>query len=72
MTVSDWFKANRLTLNLEKTVYIFFGNNKNKIKPNLEINNTTLKPLDHAKFLGMWIDENLNWNYHINKLISKI
>ena len=72
VTVSDWFKANRLTLNLEKTVYIFFGNNKNKIKPNLKINNTTLKPVDHSKFLGMWIDENLNWNAHINKLINKI
>ena len=39
---------------------------KNTIKPELVINNTTLK------FLGMWLDEDLNWNSHITKLINKI
>ena len=71
-TVSDWFRVNRLTLNLEKTVYIFFGCSKNSKKPELEIDNTTLKPVENTKFLGMWVDENLNWNAHITKLINKI
>ena len=72
MAISDWFKANRLTLNLGKTVYMFFGNSKCNSKPNLEINQITLEPVGHTKFLGMWVDENLNWNIHINKLINKI
>ena len=71
-TISDWFKANKLTLNLSKTVYIFFGNNKTEVKPNLEINNRILKPVRVAKFLGLWLDEDLNWNTHITKLINKI
>ena len=72
MAISDWFKANKLTLNVGKTVYMFFGNSKCNSKPNLEINQITLEPLGYTKFLGMWVDENLNWNIHINKLINKI
>ena len=72
MSISDWFKANKLTLNLEKTEYIFFGDNKNKIKLKLEIDNIILNPVECLKFLGLWIDEKLNWNIHINKLINKI
>ena len=72
MTISDWFKANRLTLNLEETEYMFFGTNQIKAKPILEIDNVTLKPVESAKFLGMWLDQNLNWNTHISKLITKM
>ena len=70
--IADWFKANRLTLNLEKTVYIFFGNGKCNSKPILEIDKIALEPVECTKFLGMWVDENLNWNTHINRLINKI
>ena len=63
---------NKLTLNLNKTVYVFFGNSKNEIKPDLEISNITLKKAKIAKFLGLWLDEDLNWNTHITKLINKI
>ena len=71
-SISDWFKANKLTLNLDKTVNVFFGNGKIKNKPNLEIDNTTLKPAKYVKFLGMWVDENISWNVQIDKLVSKI
>ena len=71
-TVSDWFRVNKLTLNFNKTVYVFFGNNKNVVKPDLVIDNITLKPVKIAKFLGLWLDEDLNWNTHITKLINKI
>ena len=70
--IADWFKANRLTLNLEKTVYMFFSNGKCKNKPSLEIDKITLEPVECTKFSGMWVDENLNWNTHINRLINKI
>ena len=68
-TISDWFKANKLTLNLEKTEYMFFGTNPIKAKPILEIDNITLQPVESVKFLGLWLDQNLNWNIHVNNLI---
>ena len=51
---------------------MFFCNGKCKGKPTLEIDKITLEPVECTKFLGMWVDENLNWNTHINKLINKI
>ena len=27
---------------------------------------------ENTKFLGVWIDENLNWNKHINTLVNKL
>ena len=71
-TISDWFKANKLTLNLEKTEYIFFCARPIKVKPTLEIDNVTLLPVESVKFLGLWLDQNLNWNIHVNKLITRI
>ena len=71
-TISDWFKANKLTLNLDKTAYIYFGNSRNESKPDLDIDSTTLKPAATAKFLGLWLDEDLNWNTHVTKLINKL
>ena len=71
-TISDWFRANKLTLNLEKTEYMFFGARPIKVKPTLEIDNVTLRPVESVKFLGLWLDQNLNWDTHVNKLIAKI
>ena len=70
--ISDWFRANKLTLNLEKTEYMFFGSRPMKIEPTLEIDNITLRPVESVKFLGLWLDQNLNWDTHVNKLIAKI
>ena len=70
--ISDWFKANKLTLNLEKTEYIFFCAKPMNVKPTLEIDDVTLLSVESVKFLGIWLDQNLNWNIHVNKLITRL
>ncbi len=42
--------------------------------PNLmiHINNEPLKKVSIAKYLGMYVDDNLKWNEHINVMIPKI
>ena len=42
----------------------------NEIK--LFINNELLKQVECNKFLGVILDENLNWEYHINEVQNKI
>ena len=32
----------------------------------------TLKSTDHAKFLGLYLDKELNWSIHLNKLCNKL
>ena len=68
-----WMKANKLSINIEKTKYMLFYKH-NKIIPDLtfKINNTTLEEVDEFCFLGLNIDCNLSWNAHIKKISSKL
>ena len=68
----EWFKANKLTLNISKTSYVTFS--KSTTSLNIGIEHITKVP--HVKFLGVIIDERLEWKNHIdickNKLSSCI
>ena len=58
-------------LNLDKTVYLIFNrNNFSDIK--LDLNGVTIPRGKVVKFLGTWIDEDLNWGEHITKLCLKL
>ena len=35
---------------------------------NISINNIEIKRSDHVKYLGVYIDDKMNWSYHINHL----
>jgi hypothetical protein len=78
MHITNWFKLNKLSLNIKKTNYIIFKNkhsNKPNINLNIEIDGTTLQQVNTTKFLGLLIDSNLSWNshtQHISKIISKL
>ena len=71
-TLSDWFAANKLTLNLDKTVCILFQKNNNHMEIELKVNNMIISSRTETKFLGMWLDQSLSWHSHIQKLILKI
>ena len=72
--VTTWFKANKLSLNVNKTNFIHFKTNKKSStsKINLVIDNTVIKPVDNTKFLGVIIDCKLNWNDHITKITNQV
>ena len=71
-TLSDWFAANKLTLNLDKTVCILFQKNNNKTQIDLKIKDILISSQKETKFLGIWLDQYLNWHSHIQKLIMKL
>ena len=68
----DWFKANKLSLNLDKTVCILFSNQSKTQEITLDIGTYKLQSSDIVKFLGVWIDKKLTWNKHISTLIAKL
>ena len=70
--ISDWVLANKLTLNISKSSCVLFKKNKNKVSLSIEINNNPIPQRTHVKFLGIWLDENLNWNHHCNITLNKI
>ena len=60
--VSKWFVSNKLSLNVDKTKFIIFRT-ANKTIPTIPV--ITINSLE-IKFLGVFIDELLNWKFHIN------
>ena len=71
--VSDWFRANKLTLNVAKTVCMVFSpkkNNDNKIS--VKLCDQELPIQTSTKFLGVWLDSNLDWNKHFSFICSKL
>ena len=77
----DWFCANRLSLNANKTKYIVIRPKYSRhdiSQYSVQIGNTTLSQIGNdcteklTKFLGMYMDENVSWKYHINEINKKI
>ena len=71
--VSNWFKANKLSINASKTHYMILGtSHMTSVKVNEDLNvtldNSILQRVKYTKFLGVLIDENLTWKCHIEKL----
>ena len=69
--LKDWFQANQLTLNLDKTVCMHFGGNT-KTKMSIAIGGITLPMVTQTKFLGIWIDSKFNWQAHLDHLALKL
>ena len=73
--VSDWFKANKLSLNLLKTNYILFSSHR-KLQPSHQgsvlIDGTVIPQVKSVKFLGIYIDQHITWNDHIDHISLKI
>ena len=73
--VIDWFKANKLSLNLSKTQYMIFRPSVTDININdigLSIGNHNVEKVKSTKFLGLFIDAGLNWNAHIQHVCSQL
>uniref|UniRef100_A0A8C5QSP4 Reverse transcriptase domain-containing protein n=1 Tax=Leptobrachium leishanense TaxID=445787 RepID=A0A8C5QSP4_9ANUR len=75
--VEKWIKHNKLFLNTDKTVTMLFGTAPKLHKlqtPHLCVgtrSNGTLTTVTSLKYLGMWLDPNLCFGPHIEKLSSK-
>ena len=71
-----WFITNKLTLNLDKTKFMLFHKKRNlnqKLKKfKVNINNYSIKQVCKIKYLGVILDNKLNWNDHINFVSTKL
>ena len=67
----DWFKTDKLPLNLEKSMAMFPGH-LNSNFPTIEVGDLIIPWVQEIKFLGPHIDTMLNWNHHYNLLYNKI
>ena len=72
--ITNWTAANRLTINTSKTEMLFFSNRHNVITNDeqVNLNNEWIKFVNHARFLGVIIDDKTNFRYHINLVTKKL
>ena len=73
--LSDWLKANRLSLNVNKSKLILFKSKRKIILDNsfsIKLNGLRLETTDNVKYLGLYLDKNLSFDYHINQLSKKL
>ena len=68
-----WFKVNKLSLNVGKTNYMVFGKTGSVLSNcHIYINDVELEQVSSTKFLGVYIDNKLNWHKHILHVKNKI
>ena len=67
--INQWFKANKLSLNIEKTKYTLFHKRSaiNEISaiPDLKIGSRNIEKTSSIKFLGVMLDEHVSRSDHI-------
>ena len=69
-----WLKNNKMTINMDKTETIFFGNHSQlKTVENKTVNylDIPLKSSEKVKYLGVIFDQKMQWEDHIKNVNQK-
>ena len=71
--INTWLKSNKSSLNVTKTQYMVFHRARRKFSHNkLFINNSLVTQVSCSKFLGIILDNKLNWTSHIDYIKTKV
>ena len=71
--VRKWLEANRLELNIDKINFVIFRSQQHKVTDNivLRFGRKSIKQESYVKFLGILLDSNLSWKFHLTELSKK-
>ena len=80
LNVCDWLSANKLSLNIKKTNFDIFHPYQKRLDYEVklwiydnQINRLiSVERKSYVKYLGVLMDSNLCWKYHISHIASKI
>ena len=71
--IQNWLKSSCLTLNVKKTVGMFFTKSyKPKKMPDIFVNGEKISIATDLKYLGVHLDQTLSFKKHIKKLCNSI
>ena len=70
--VLDWLLANKLIINLQKTHIMLFTNRQRPESISLNIDDNNITEISETKFLGVIVDNQLNWKAHIKHISNKV
>ena len=68
--VRKWLGANKLVINIGETNFVIFHSPHKTLNEtvSIKIGKAPVKQAKYVKFLGLFLDENLTWKYHLNEL----
>ena len=70
--VNEWLKANRLSLNVDKSSFMLFTHSQARHDGiQIRLGDRTINQVKSIKFLGIHIDNRLSFNDHIANLAKK-
>ena len=72
--VVEWLQANRLSLNVNKTKFMFFKPKRKKVDHNILLTmcGVSIHEVENIKFLGVILDNKLLWKDHISYICKKV
>ena len=70
--ISQWIRANKLSLNFLKTKFMLFSKSIDSLPLNIVFDNNILENVPIIKFLGVIVDNKLSWKYHIDSICKTI
>lgn len=72
-TILKWLNMNKLKLNIKKTEYMIVSKKKIITESNIiKIENKTLRRAENVKYLGVYLDESLNFNAQMDSVFKKL
>ena len=71
--IYHWLRANKLSLNYNKTDFMLLTSWKHNPSPfEVTINNHTISPEDNLKYLGVLLDNRLSYKPHVQKVKTQL
>ena len=72
-SINDWFLLNKLSINVNKTKAMLFHDPRKKLNEiKIMINGTEIEFVNNFNYLGIILDSNLSWKFHIKMISQKI
>lgn len=70
----QWLRASQISLNASKTEIILFQTNDKKVTKHIsfKLSGQKVNSVIESKYLRVYLDENLFWNFQLNQIKSKL
>ena len=70
----QWLRANRISLNANKIEFLIFRSKNKSITKHLNftISGQKINAVNKTKYLGIYLDEHLTWNFQLNQIKTKL
>lgn len=70
--IATWLSGSCMTLNVSKTVCLYFSIRKNENQPDVVVNGENIRVVSHFKYLGVTLDSQLSFKKHIKQVCTTV